>query len=87
VAFLSGPFVENSDSDSQRQSIWVAMPLKLRPVWKLIGLILSIAHLHEAQHVLAFHPDQHLADVTKITEIEKADYEGDGESQPEQDTS
>jgi hypothetical protein len=30
---------------------------------------------NEAQHVLAFHPDQHLTDVTKIAEIEKADYE------------
>jgi hypothetical protein len=24
---------------------------------------------NEAQHVLAFHPDQHLADVSEITEI------------------
>jgi hypothetical protein len=38
----------------------------------------------EAQHVLAFHPKQHLADVTKIAEIEKADPKRDSQSQPEQ---
>jgi hypothetical protein len=30
---------------------------------------------NEPQHVFAFHPNQHLADVTKIAKIQQADYE------------
>ncbi len=38
---------------------------------------------NEAQHVLSFDPDQHLADVAKIAKVYEADPERHDKPQPE----